>query len=175
MKKINFIIVAIVLVISSFSSLESFGQKKKGPPPWAPANGYRAQQARYFYFPEHNFYYDTDREVYYYPDGHDWNLSSSLPTLFAWIDLGNSMKVALNYNGDRPYRENHYHSERYRHKDHHKAWKKENKEWEKREKEWAKEYRKRHKKCDRSCGDYAYEEEDREDKPNGRVRVEVRF
>lgn len=179
MKAFKIVITGVVLIMSSLISFDSFGQRKHGPPHWAPAHGYNAE-TRYVYFPQHNFYYDMHRRVYIFSDGPEWHMAPALPSVYAWINLGNSMQVALDFYGERPYVENHYHCEQYSYKDHHKAWKKQHKEWEKREKEWAKEYKKRHRKCGSSCGDYRYADERRYDdrptsRPNGRVRVDVRF
>ena len=39
--------------------------KRQGPPPWAPAHGFRAN-TRYVYFPEYNIYYDLKLGIYIY-------------------------------------------------------------------------------------------------------------
>lgn len=174
--KTRIAIISLILLLSSLVPLESLAQKKHGPPDWAPAHGYRSQN-RYVYFPQHNFYYDTHSRAYIYPDGPHWQMAPALPSIYAWIDLGHAKQVALDFYGDQPYRENHYHMEKHRYKEQHKAWKKQHKEWEKREKEWAKEYNKRHKKCGRDCREVRYVETrpSSPPPPNRRVRVDVRF
>lgn len=169
-------IIGLVLLMSSLIPVESFAQKRPGPPPWAGAQGYRAQ-ARYVYFPQHNFYYDMHRNIYVYADGPHWQMAPALPSLYAWINLGNSTQVVLDYYGDLPYRENHYHVERYHYKEHHKVWKKQHREWEKQEREWTKEYNKRHKKCGHHCNEVRYVEARpvSPPPPARRVRVDVRF
>ena len=72
---------------------------QKGPPPWAPAHGYRAKH-RYLYFPECPAYYDTDRSVYFYIEGGNWVVSVSLPDRLS-MKLGEH--VALELDTDKPY------------------------------------------------------------------------
>jgi len=51
-----------------------------GPPPWAPAHGYRAKY-RYHYYPSSYVYYDLGRKLYFYYDGGNWQVSVSLPAI----------------------------------------------------------------------------------------------
>ena len=51
---------------------------KGGPPPHAPAHGYRAKYA-YRYYPSSCVYYDTCRKVYFYLEGDNWRASASWP------------------------------------------------------------------------------------------------
>lgn len=120
------VLVALFLLITSEVS---FAQ---GPPPWAPAHGYRAK-TRHIYFPQYNMYYDTYRSSYLYLNGRNWAVSATLPSIFVGVNLGNAAQIQLSYNGYDPYRYNqvhvveyreycdhdHYH---YKHKDRH--WKK---------------------------------------------------
>ena len=76
----------------------------KGPPPWAPAHGYRAKH-KYRYYPSSRIYYDTGREIYFYYKNGDWRVSVSLPVGIR-IDVNDY--VTLEMNADKPYR---YHSE----------------------------------------------------------------
>lgn len=80
----------------------------QGPPPWAPAHGYRAK-TRYVYFPDQNFYYDLNSHNYIYLNGPTWSISASLPRIFVGINLGGSTQVQLDFVGDRPYRYNSEH------------------------------------------------------------------
>ena len=75
-----------------------------GPPPWAPAHGYRAKY-RYHYYPSSYVYYDLGRKLYFYYDGGNWQLSVSLPASIH-IDIGDY--VTLEMNTGKPYE---YHSE----------------------------------------------------------------
>ena len=76
----------------------------KGPPPWAPAHGYRAKY-KYRYYPSSRVYYDTGRGIYFYYNDGDWHVSVSLPKEIR-IDVDDF--VALEMDADKPYK---YHSE----------------------------------------------------------------
>ena len=74
-------------------------QKKGGPPPHAPAHGYRAKR-QYRYFPSKKVYQDTERGLYFYLKGDKWEVGASLP-LPLREDLGAS--VGLELDTDKPY------------------------------------------------------------------------
>lgn len=102
----------------------------QGPPPWAPAHGYRAK-TRHIYFPQYNMYYDMNRSSYLYLNGSQWSVSASLPSIYVGINLGRAAQIQLNYGGYDPYRYNNVHvveyrqycdDDHYHHK--HKHWKK---------------------------------------------------
>ena len=82
-------------------------EDRGGPPPWAPAHGYRAK--KYRYYPSTQVYFDTQRDVYFYYSGGDWRVSASLPGRIR-VNMGDH--VTLEMGTDRPYR---YHSEVVRH------------------------------------------------------------
>ncbi len=44
------------------------GENRGGPPPWAPAHGYRAKH-RYRYYPSAEIYFDLGRGIYFYYEG----------------------------------------------------------------------------------------------------------
>lgn len=77
---------------------------EKGPPPWAPAHGYRAKY-QYRYYPSSYVYYDTGRGLYFYYEGDNWRVGVSLPS-HIHIDVGDY--VTLDMDTDRPYT---YHSD----------------------------------------------------------------
>lgn len=83
--------------------------RKGGPPPWAPAHGYRAKH-QYRYYPESRVYYDTGRGVYFYYHNGDWQVSASLPGSVR-IDI--DKYVTLEMDSDRPYEYHHKVEERY--------------------------------------------------------------
>jgi len=89
--------------------------KKNGPPPWAPANGYRAK-TRQVYFPDQNFYYDTQKGVYIFLNGKNWEISAKLPSLFSGIDLKVAAKVELDLDTDTPQKFNADHQTKYKKK-----------------------------------------------------------
>lgn len=76
----------------------------KGPPPWAPAHGYRAKH-RYHYYPSAQVYYADDRGVYIYYSHGAWQVSASLPGNLR-VSQGNA--VTLEMDTDKPYK---YHSD----------------------------------------------------------------
>ncbi|MFC1895363.1 hypothetical protein ACFL0Q_01705 [Thermodesulfobacteriota bacterium] len=75
------------------------GYEKGGPPPWAPAHGYRAKH-RYRYYPSSRVYFDDDRGIYFYYRDGDWRLSASLP---AYISIDFRDYVTLEMESERPY------------------------------------------------------------------------
>ena len=79
-------------------------KKKGGPPPHAPAHGYRAKH-HYRYYPSRHVYHDTDRGLYFYLIGDNWEVGVSLPNRLRG-GLGDS--VSLELDTDRPYL---YHSD----------------------------------------------------------------
>ncbi|GFK92374.1 hypothetical protein NNJEOMEG_00199 [Fundidesulfovibrio magnetotacticus] len=54
--------------------------KSGGPPPWAPAHGYRAKQ-RYRYYPAQNLYMDPASGLYYFFQGGHWRQGGLPPGL----------------------------------------------------------------------------------------------
>jgi hypothetical protein len=81
--------------------------EKGGPPPWAPAHGYRAKH-KYRYYPNSSVYYDSARGVYFYYDRDEWHIKSLLPD---WIRIDKSDYVTIEMDTDRPYE---FHSDVYR-------------------------------------------------------------
>jgi hypothetical protein len=75
-----------------------------GPPPWAPAHGYRAKH-KYRYYPSAQVYYDTDRSTYFYFSNGKWQVSTKLP---GQIHMSMGHNVILEMDTNKPYR---YHSE----------------------------------------------------------------
>uniref|UniRef100_A0A832EIR3 Uncharacterized protein n=1 Tax=Desulfacinum infernum TaxID=35837 RepID=A0A832EIR3_9BACT len=70
-----------------------------GPPPWAPAHGYRAKY-RYHYYPDAAVYLDVSRGVYFYLHNGRWASAPSLPKALA---PGLGTYVVLEMDTDRPY------------------------------------------------------------------------
>ena len=73
--------------------------KKGGPPPWAPAHGYRAKH-RYRYYPVAQVYYNVNRGSYIYYRNGRWEVSVSLPER---IKINLNEYVTLEMDTDRPY------------------------------------------------------------------------
>ena len=76
-----------------------YKQKKGGPPPHAPAHGYRAKH-KYRYYPSCSVYYDYGRKIYFYIKGDHWEVGASLPSNLR-IGLGDSVNIELDTN--KPY------------------------------------------------------------------------
>ncbi|MBW2218887.1 MAG: hypothetical protein JRF40_05270 [Deltaproteobacteria bacterium] len=72
---------------------------KGGPPPHAPAHGYRAKHA-YRYFPDSHVYFDVHREVYFYLSGDQWKMCVALPKN---IRLHVCDYVSIEMDSDKPY------------------------------------------------------------------------
>ena len=124
MNKKRFLYLVVFLIVTSFST-ELLAQKKSnkkanprnkkevGPPPWAPAHGYRAK-SRYVYFTEHNFYYDNNKGVYIYLSGKNWEVSAQIPDLFRHVNLAAEVKIDLDFSEDNPQKFNADHRKKYR-------------------------------------------------------------
>jgi hypothetical protein len=84
-------------------------KKKGGPPPHAPAHGYRAKH-QYRYYPSCNVYKEPSRGVYFYMKGDGWAVGASLPTNLQ-SSLGAS--VNLDMDTDKPYKQNAEHLKQY--------------------------------------------------------------
>ena len=87
----------------------SHKHKKGGPPPHAPAHGYRAKY-RYKYYPRASVYYDYGRKIYFYIKGDRWEFGASLPSHIG-VSLGDSVIIEL-YT-DKPYIHHADHKKRY--------------------------------------------------------------
>ncbi|RJP24671.1 MAG: hypothetical protein C4520_03730 [Candidatus Abyssobacteria bacterium SURF_5] len=79
--------------------------KTGGPPPHAPAHGYRAKYA-YYYYPEGQVYFDLNRNVYFYMDAGAWRMSASLPTDLN-LQLGKHVRIDMDTSKPYTYFEQH--------------------------------------------------------------------
>ncbi len=75
------------------------GYHHGGPPPHAPAHGYRAKY-RYYYYPSAQVYFDVTRKAYFYMEGGRWRMSVSLPE-YLRVRLGSH--VTIDMDTDKPY------------------------------------------------------------------------
>ena len=71
-----------------------------GPPPWAPAHGYRRKKA-YRYYHNHEVYYDTASAEFYWHEGGGWHVGVRLPG-HIHIELSRGYNV-VEYGGDEPW------------------------------------------------------------------------
>lgn len=103
-------------VLSLLLSTEIDAQSKgngQGPPPWAPAHGFRAK-TRFVYFPEYNFYFDLEKKVYIHFQAGKWTLSVELPARLGNLNLRNASKFELDLDIDNPQIYNAEHQMRFR-------------------------------------------------------------
>lgn len=71
------------------------------PPQWGP-EGY--SEARYYYLPDVESYYDVRASRFIYFNGRTWVHRTSLPARYRNYDLYNGYKVVMtDYRGNRPY------------------------------------------------------------------------
>ena len=98
-----------VVVKEKPSPERSPAYKKHGPPPWAPAHGYRAKH-RYRYYSSSRVYHDKERGIYFYYKYGKWRVSVSLPSSIR-IDVNDY--ITLEMDTDKPYEWNHEVVKRY--------------------------------------------------------------
>jgi len=92
------------------SSPSGHGPKAKGgPPPHAPAHGYRAKHT-YRYYPCERVYFDTGRGMYFYLEGSSWRMSVSLPSALR-VQLGDHVSIEMY--SDKPYTHYEDHKRKY--------------------------------------------------------------
>lgn len=81
-----------------------------GPPPWAPAHGWRAKH-HYTYYPEGEIYYAPESRVWFWLDGGNWRSGVSLPVDFqGYVRTGG---VSIELDADQPYVRHDYVIEHY--------------------------------------------------------------
>ena len=78
-----------------------------GPPPHAPAHGYHKKH-KYNYYPDSHVYFDISREVYFYLQGDQWQVSASLPNSIR-IGLGDHVVIDLDTSQPYEYHKEHKH------------------------------------------------------------------
>lgn len=78
---------------STGSGPEGHRAFRGGPPPWAPARGERAAY-HYLYYPDATVYFDSDRELYFYPRNDKWVKAPNLPRTFR-SRLGDSVTLDM--------------------------------------------------------------------------------
>lgn len=111
-------VVLVMLMSASFTGAFAQGHhnkdkgKQNGPPSWAPAKGFR-KKTKQIYFPEQNMYYDVDRSVYIYAKGNNWEVSASLPSIFANVNLNTAKQVEMKLDTDAPQKMNAEHVKEY--------------------------------------------------------------
>lgn len=107
--KVTFMSVLLVFSVPIFSQPDRGG----GPPPWAPANGYRAK-TQHVYFPSLNVYFDVHRNMYYFLSGDRWVISHRLPPAIPLSVFRKAQKIELHIVTPTPYRYNDQHRVKYK-------------------------------------------------------------
>lgn len=112
-KKIVFFCLSIITLLWIIPT-EGYSQKRGGgPPPWAPAHGYRAK-TRHIYFPDHNFYYDLEKGLYIHLSNGKWVFTAKLPDIFGRYDLNTASRIELDFLNDNPHQHNAEHLVKYK-------------------------------------------------------------
>ena len=73
--------------------------ERPGPPPHAPAHGYRKKYS-YWYYPSSYVYYDSGRSLYFYMENGAWQVGVSLPGSIR-LTVGEAVSIEMDV--DRPY------------------------------------------------------------------------
>jgi len=102
MKALKYIILGIGLIFASEAQAQISVNLNVGTPPqWGPS-GY--SNARYYYLPDVEAYYDVERSNFIYISGNTWVRRSQLPNHYRNYDLYNGYKVVMtDYRGNAPY------------------------------------------------------------------------
>jgi len=77
----------------------AYEMENAGPPPHAPAHGYRRKYS-YLYYPTSNVYYSAERKAYFYLDGNGWKMGVTLP---ASVQIKVQEGVVVELDTDLPY------------------------------------------------------------------------
>jgi hypothetical protein len=72
---------------------------RPGPPPWAPAHGFRRKHS-YYYYPGADVYFRPEDRVWFYLEGRNWRFGASLPTTIR-VDFDRA--VSLSMETDQPH------------------------------------------------------------------------
>ncbi|KAF2080060.1 hypothetical protein [Flavobacterium sharifuzzamanii] len=102
MKTLKFFLIGVLFLSFGYVQAQVSVNVNIGTPPaWGPA-GYA--DARYYYLPDLETYYDVSTSNYVYLNNGKWVRTRSLPSAYRNYDLYNEYKVVLtDYRGDRPY------------------------------------------------------------------------
>ena len=100
LKSVVLSLLVCIVVIGCKSAGVTVGQSngpspgvRGGPPPHAPAHGYR-RKFGYDYYPDQNVYYARDRGTYFWLQGENWKVGVELPSHIA-LNLGGHVSIEL--------------------------------------------------------------------------------
>jgi hypothetical protein len=102
MKSLKYLFIGLSLLAINFSNAQVNVNVNIGTPPaWGPV-GYN--DARYYYLPDLQTYYDVSTSNYIYINNGKWIRARTLPSVYRNYDLYNEYKVVLtDYRGNSPY------------------------------------------------------------------------
>jgi hypothetical protein len=112
MKAIKFLFAGLFLMTLSAQAQVSVNVNIGAPPVWGPV-GYT--EARYYYIPDIEVYYDIPSAMFVYFDGGGWIRAAYLPYRYRHYDLYGAYKVCLDDYGPNPYIYYHKHRKVYHH------------------------------------------------------------
>ncbi len=116
-RRIFILILCSLFIVPALSSCHHFGvhaeagtadaphkvkkpKHKKGPPPWAPAHGYRNKH-RYRYYHDHEVYYDSRGGTYIWLSGGQWQIGVELPSSIS-LSRDSDRYVMVDIEGSNP-------------------------------------------------------------------------
>ncbi len=102
MKTIKFLVLGMILAFAGTAQGQLSVNVHIGTAPaWGP-RGY--DNARYYYLPDVEAYYDVNTAMFIYLSGNTWIRRSYLPSHYRGYDLYHGRKVVMsNYHGNSPY------------------------------------------------------------------------
>jgi hypothetical protein len=102
MKPIKLIVIVTALFLANSMNAQIAVSLSIGSPPaWAP---YGYSEARYYYIPDVEAYYDVQSSMFIYMDGGVWVHRGYLPSRYRDYDLYGGYKVVMtDYHGNSPY------------------------------------------------------------------------
>lgn len=102
MKTLKLIVLGMMFIFAGSTQAQLSIRLNIGTPPqWGPS-GY--DEARYYYLPDIECYYDVPNSMFIYYSGRRWIHSRYLPARYRDYDLYHGYKVVLNdYRGNTPY------------------------------------------------------------------------
>jgi hypothetical protein len=85
-----------VAVMERPADVEVVESDRHGPPPWAPAHGWRRKHETYYYYPATQVYYYPSVRRYYWLEGRDWRYGDRLPRYYT-LDQDRRVVLDLDY------------------------------------------------------------------------------
>ena len=119
MKTLRLLVIGVILFLASSMQAQITVGVRIGPPEWGP---YGYSDARYYYIPDIEAYYDVQAGMFIYLDGGAWVHRGYLPARYRDYDLYGGYKVVMtDYHGNTPYTHFNEHRTRYARGYHHEG------------------------------------------------------